>query len=95
MASGSVVRSPIPLDYRRACQHVADLMRDHDGIKAIAAKYYGDYADIWVIAEPDCRFALIRPLGEAIQSAQEAFPGVRLDSHVTLQSAPDDFTIWG
>ena len=70
-------------------------MRDHDGIKAIAAKYYGDYADIWVIAERDRRFALIRPLGEAIRSAQEAFTDVRLDSHVTVQSAPHDFFIWG
>jgi hypothetical protein len=94
MVSKDAVQSPLPVDYRRACEHIAEQIYHEEGFKAMSVRYHGDYVDIWVTGESDRRFALIRPLGEAIQAVQAAYPNLRLETHVTDQPAPEDFIIW-
>ncbi len=77
--------------YAKASRLFAERVKNLPGVRAVAAKYCGDYVDLWVFTDEVHQSELIHPVGAALKQLGEQFPELLFDSFVTRQGIPDGF----
>jgi len=80
-------------EYAEACRQFAEKVKGLAGVRAVAAKHYGDYVDLWVFTDETHQIELIRPVGEALKWVWGHFPQLFFDSFVTRQEIPANFVV--
>lgn len=80
-------------EYGEACRQFAENIKGLPGVRAVSAKYCGDYVDLWVFTDETNQIGLIRPVGKALWQVSERFPQLSFDSFVTRQGIPPDFVV--
>jgi hypothetical protein len=80
--------------YAKATRLFVEKVKSLPGVRAVAAKYCGDYVDLWVFTDEAHQSELIPPVGAALKQLGEQFPELLFDSFVTRQEIPDGFVVF-